>query len=58
MSEGDVPRTSAMLSKPATVLSLGKQFGDVDLQIQQIADRIRILVAIHALERLALPGFG
>ena len=51
MREGDVPRTSAMLSKPATGAVARQHCGNVDFQIQQIADRIRIFIAIHALHR-------
>jgi hypothetical protein len=57
MSDGEVPRTSAMLSKPETVLSLGNIFRDVHLEVQQIADGIGVLVRF-ILCSAGAPGFG
>ena len=50
MKEGETCSADAMLSKPCAVSSGGSKLGAVDVDQQQIADRVFVLLAIQPMQ--------
>ena len=51
ISAGDVPRTSAILSRPSLESSAGRIVAEVDVDRDQVANRVRIFRAIQPVQR-------
>ena len=50
ISAGDVPRTSAILSRPSRESSGGRIVAGIHVDREQVADRIRVFGAIHPVQ--------
>ena len=58
MNAGDTCSAFATLSKPSSTLVDGQQLRGIDVEREQILDRVRVLVAVQPMQRECSPDRG